>query len=60
MELLQIFPSMLLYTLYQPVFYATHDEHFPSESEERAAYWEGFGEQFLRCNDPQTFRQENP
>ena len=23
---------MLLYTFYQPVFYATHDQHFPSES----------------------------
>ena len=30
---------MLLYTFYQPVFYATHDQHFPSESEERAAFW---------------------
>ena len=28
---------MLLYTFYQPVFFATHDQHFPSESEERAA-----------------------
>ena len=25
---------MLLHTFYQPVFYATHDQHFPSESEE--------------------------
>ena len=25
---------MLLYTFYQPVFYATHDQHFPSESAE--------------------------
>ena len=24
---------MLLYTFYQPVFYATHDQHFPSESQ---------------------------
>ena len=32
---------MLLYTFYQPVFYATHDQHFPSESEERAAFWVG-------------------
>ena len=31
---------MLLYTLYQPVFYALHDQHFPSESEEQAAYWD--------------------
>ena len=36
---------MLLYTFYQPVFYATHDQHFPSESEERAAFWVGFAEQ---------------
>ena len=25
---------MLLYTFYQPVFYATHDQHFASESDE--------------------------
>ena len=25
---------IFLYTFYQPVFYATHDEHFPSKSEE--------------------------
>ena len=35
---------MLFYTFYQPVFYATHDQHFPSESNERAAFWVGFGE----------------
>ena len=35
---------ILLYTFYQPVFYATYDQHFPSESEERAGYWVGFGE----------------
>ena len=29
---------ILLFTFYQPVFYATHDQHFPFESEERAAY----------------------
>ena len=29
---------LLLFTFYQPVFYATHDQHFPSESEERAGY----------------------
>ena len=33
---------ILLFTFYQPVFYATHDQHFPSESEERAAYWVDF------------------
>ena len=35
--------TRLLFTFYQPVFYATHDQHFPSESEERAVYWVGFG-----------------
>ena len=35
---------ILLYTFYQPIFYATHDQHFPSESEERAGYWVGFAE----------------
>ena len=39
---------LLLFTFYQPVFYATHDQHFPSKSEERAAYWVGFGE---HCGD---------
>ena len=39
---------MLLYTFYQPVFYATHDQHFPSESEEQAAFWVGFAE---HCGD---------
>ena len=34
---------ILLFTFYQPVFYATYDQHFPSESEERAGYWVGFG-----------------
>ena len=29
---------MLLYKFYQPVFYPTHDQHFPSDSEERAAF----------------------
>ena len=33
-----------LFSFYQPVFYATYDQHFPSESEERAGYWVGFGE----------------
>ena len=27
----------------QPVFYATYDQNFPAESEERACYWVGFG-----------------
>ena len=37
---------MLLYTFYQPAFYATHDQHFPSEMKERAALWVGFGEHY--------------
>ena len=35
---------ILLFTFYRPVFYATYGQHFPSESEERAGYWVGFGE----------------
>ena len=42
---------MLLYTFYQPVLYATHDQHFPSESEERAGFWVGFAEY---CGDSLT------
>ena len=44
---------MLLYTFYQPVFCATYDQHFPSESEERAAFWVGFGE---HCGDSMTHK----
>ena len=29
---------MLLYTFYQPVFIVTHDQIFPSESEEQADF----------------------
>ena len=35
---------LLLYTFYQPVFYATHNQSYPSVSEEMAAHWVGFGE----------------
>ena len=35
---------ILLFTFYQPVFYATYDQNFLPESEERAGYWVGFGE----------------
>ena len=34
---------ILLFTFYQPVFYATYDQNFPSENEERTGYWVGFG-----------------
>ena len=44
---------ILLFTFYQPVFYATYDQHFPSESEERAGYWVGFGE---HCGDAMTHK----
>ena len=42
---------ILLYTFYQPVFYATHDQHFPSDSEERDGFWVGFAE---HCGDSLT------
>ena len=35
---------LLLYSFYQPVFYATHYQSYPSSSKERAARWLGFGE----------------
>ena len=44
---------ILLFTFHQPVFHATHDQHFPSESDERAAYWVGFGE---HCGDAMTHK----
>ena len=47
---------ILLFTFYQPVFYATYDQNFPSESEERAGYWVGFGEY---CGDAMTHKLLN-
>ena len=44
---------ILLFTFYQPLFYSTYDKHFPSESEERAGYWVGFGE---HCGDAMTHK----
>ena len=44
---------ILLFTFYQPVFYATYDQKFPSEREERAGYWVGFGE---HCGDAMTHK----
>ena len=44
---------ILLFTFYQPVFYATYDQKFPSESEERAGNWVGFGE---HCGDAMTHK----
>ena len=42
---------ILLFTFYRPVFYATYDQHFASESEERAGYWVRLGE---HCGDAMT------
>ena len=42
-----VFPDIsiiLLYTFYQQVFYATHNQSYPSVSEESTAHWVGFGE----------------
>ena len=35
------------------MFYATYDQKFPSESEERAGYWVGFGE---HCGDAMSHK----
>ena len=43
---------MFLCSFYQPVFYATHDQHFPSESEDHAAFAVGFAE---HCGDSLTY-----
>ena len=37
---------ILLFIFYQPVFYATYDQKFPCEREERAGYWVGLGEHY--------------
>ena len=44
---------ILLFTFYQPVFSATYDQHFLSESEERTGYWVGFGQ---HCGDAMTHK----
>ena len=44
---------ILLFTFYQPVFYATYDQNFPSESEERTGYWVGLGG---HCGDAMTHK----
>ena len=35
------------------MFYASYDQNFPSESEERAGYWVGYGEY---CTDAMTHK----
>ena len=47
---------ILLLIFYQPVFYATHNQHFPYESEKRGASWVGFGE---HCGDAMTHKLLN-
>ena len=34
----------MMYTFYQSVYYASHNQSFPSTSEEKHASWVGFGE----------------
>ena len=48
----KIFPSFF-FTFYQPAFYATYDQNFPSESEEKAGYWVAFGD---HCGDAMTHK----
>ena len=35
---------LMMYTFYQFVYYASHNQSFPSTSEEKHAFWVGFGE----------------
>ena len=44
---------ILFFTFYQTVFYATYDQNFPSECEERAGYCIGFWE---HCGDALTHK----
>ena len=35
---------IMMYTFYQYVYYTSHNKSFPSTSEEKHAFWVGFGE----------------
>ena len=35
---------LMMYTFYQSVYYASHNQSFLSTSEEKHAFWVGFGE----------------
>ena len=35
---------LMMYTFYQSVYYASHNQSFPSTGEEKHAFWVGFGE----------------
>ena len=37
----------MMYTFYQSVYYASDNQSFPSTSEEKHAFWVGFGEHVL-------------
>ena len=39
-----IISILMMYTFYQSVYYASHNQSFPSTSEEKHAFWVGFGE----------------
>ena len=43
---------ILLFTFYQPVFYATYDQHFPSESERKGWLQGRIWGALWGCNDP--------
>ena len=45
---------ILLYTFYQPVFYATHNQSYPFVSEETTTHWVGFGEHTHKLLDDET------
>ena len=49
----------LLYTFYQPVFYATHNQSYPSVCEERVACWVGL-ESMLVMLSPTSFLMMTP
>ena len=38
------FNIIMMYTFYQPAYYASYNYSFPSTSEEKYAFWVGFGE----------------
>ena len=35
---------IMMYTFYESVYYASHNQSFPATSEEKYAFWVGFGE----------------
>ena len=43
-KLYGVTPDIRMYTFYQSVYYASHNQSFPSINEEKHAFWVGFGE----------------